>query len=392
MLNRFKFQICVFFSGVMIIASACQDPDDFPMTDPMVGIPNAPDEITALPAAVLYPDNNPHSTAKADLGRMLFWDPVLSGAKDVACATCHHPDLGYADGRDLSSGINGIGLGPNRRGGELVRRNAPTVINTAFNGMDINGRYNPENAPMFWDNRAQSLEEQALLPILSHEEMRGPAIAEADIVDSVVQRLNAIPGYRNMFASAFGDGGITETRIAQALATFQRDIVANNSPFDQYIRGDETAMSNQAIQGMNTFLRVGCAECHNGPMFSDFDLHTLSVPDHPLVDDAGANGDFDFRTPTLRNLDVTAPYMHNGVFDNLRDVLEFYNDISGGGADSQNPNVADNQIAQDARRLQLNGGDINEIISFLEALNDENFDRTIPQQVPSGLPVGGAID
>ncbi|MFK7971123.1 MAG: cytochrome-c peroxidase [Bacteroidia bacterium] len=388
MSKKISFQMYVFITGMLLIASSCQGDDDMVPGD-ILGLDI---DIAALPETILYPANNPYSPEKFELGKSLFWDPVLSGTKGVACASCHHPDFGYADGRDLSSGVNGIGLGPNRRAGEIVRRNAPTILNVAYNGIDLAGNYNPATAPMFWDNRASGLEEQAILPVLSKEEMRGDLIAEDDIVDTISQRLNAIPAYRNMFAAAYGDDAISEARIAQALATFQRSLVANNSRFDQYMRGDQNALSNQEVQGMNTFSQVGCVDCHSGPMLSDFELHTLSVPDHPLIADNGATGAFDFRTPTLRNLRFTAPYMHNGVFDDLRDVLDFYNDISGRNPDSQNANVNDNQIDQDARNLQLNGGQINELIAFLNTLNDEDFDTSIPVSVPSGLAVGGDID
>jgi len=384
MSKAFRLPIYVFFLGILIFSS-CQREEGLQQDNNIT-------DIAALPETVTFPSNNPYSTAKFELGRTLFWDPILSGSKDVACATCHHPDLGYADGRDLSSGVNGIGLGSNRTNGDVVKRNAPTIINTAFNGIDIDGNYNPNTAPMFWDNRVSGLEEQALLPILSKEEMRGETIAEADIVNVVVERLNAMPTYRNLFATAFGSQTINETQIVQALATFQRNIVANNSPFDDYMRGDPNALNNQEIRGLNTFINSGCANCHSGPMFSDYDLHTLSVPDHSLVDDSGATGNFDFRTPSLRNLEFTAPYMHNGSFDDLRDVLDFYNDISRRNGDSQNPNVGDNQIAQDARDLQINREDIDDIITFLNTLNDENFDKFIPQSVPSGLSVGGNIN
>ena len=393
MIMQLRFQSFLLVLGIIIMISSCQSDDRFDddnFVEPGVDDTSAMiDDLSALPGTVIFPDNNLNTNEKFELGQNLFWDPIMSGNRDVACATCHHPDFGYADGRDLSSGINGVGIGPNRQGGVLIKRNAPTILNTAFNGINIDRSYNPNAAPMFWDNRANSLEEQALLPVLDHDEMRGDNIAEEDIIDVVIERLNAIPAYRNMFAAAFGNNTITENRIAQALATFQRNLVANNSRFDQYLRGDENALSNIELRGLETFIDVGCVDCHSGPMLSDYDLHTLSVPDHPLVDDAGATGNFDFRTPTLRNLNLSAPYMHNGSFDNLRQVLDFYNDISGGNGDSQNPNVANNQIDQDARRLRLNNGDINEIIAFLNALNDEDFDKTVPQSVPSGLSVGG---
>lgn len=349
-------------------------------------------EIASLPQAVRHPGDNEYSIGKVELGRNLFWDPILSGTKEIACVSCHHPSLGYADGRDLALGVNGQGLGPNRNFGNLINRNSPTIINTGYNGINTNGNYNPSTAPMFWDNRASGLEEQALLPILSSDEMRGNEIAEGDIVDTIIQRLNAISEYQDLFDNAFGSRTVTSERITQAIATFQRSIIANNSRFDQYMRGNLDALNNAEIEGMNTFMDVGCTDCHSGPMFSDYELHTLSVPDDPRITDNGANGRFDFRTPTLRNLGLTAPYMHNGTFDDLNDVLDFYDDISGNNPNSQNPNVRDNQIDQDARNLRLNRREINEIITFLNTLNDNNFDRTILTDVPSGLVSGGNIN
>ncbi len=387
-----RLSIYFFLLGILLFSSSCRRDND---NDNDRDRPRRNDnntEISALPETVEFPNNNPYTDAKSDLGRMLFWDPILSGSKDIACASCHHPDFGYADGRQLSSGVNGSGLGPSRSNGDIVKRNAPTILNTAFNGIDLNGNYNPNLAPMFWDNRASGLEEQALLPILSKEEMRGTTIAEDDILNVVVQRLETFPTYRTLFEKAFGNNTINADRIAEALATFQRSITANNSRFDEYVRGNQNALSDDEIEGMNTFVDVGCANCHNGPMFSDFDLHTLSVPNHPSVTDNGATGNFDFRTPTLRNLAFTAPYMHNGRFRTLEDVLEFYDDISGGNGDSQNRDVDDDDIDEDARDLRLNGRDIDEIILFLNTLNDDDFDKTIPQSVPSGLSVGGDID
>jgi cytochrome c peroxidase len=129
---------------------------------------------------------------------------------------------------------------------------------------------------MFWDNRASGLEKQALLPILSKEEMRGTIINEADILDSILQRLTALPAYR----SRFGDEVISENRILQTLSIFQRSLISVNSPFDQYMRGDETALNNQEIRGRSAFLNAGCVNYHSGPMFSDYQLHTLSVPNN----------------------------------------------------------------------------------------------------------------
>jgi len=357
-----------------------------------------------LPLTIVAPADNPITDAKVELGRLLFWDPVLSGELDVSCATCHHPDLGYADARRLPIGVGGIGLGLARRDAinddiGLVQRNSPTIVNTAFNGITEQGNVNPNQAPMFWDNRATSLETQALLPLHSFEEMRGHAFGEAETLEVIIARLVAIADYQNRFQQVFGGNNpITDENIGRAIAAFERSIVANNSPFDRYARGDENALTPQQIQGLNRFDAVGCDDCHSGPMFSDYDLHVLGVPESPLLNsiDAGANNDFEFRTPSLRNLNTTGPYFHNGVAGNLTAVLNFYRTIQRNGGNGpgnldRNPNVAPNQIDQDARNLNLNNNDVQAIIAFLQSLNDENFDRQIPVQVPSGLPVGGNI-
>jgi len=351
------------------------------------------EHVSALPTNVKFPDDNTYSVDKEDLGRFLFWDPIMSGNKDVSCATCHHPDLAYADGIELSLGVGGTGLGTDRRRGTLVPRNSPTILNAAFNGIDNNGNYTVEDAPMFWDSRTESLENQALQPFLSAEEMRGEDIAEDDIIDTIIQRLSNISEYQELFSKAFGSTEITEERILQAIATFERGIVANNSPFDRYMRGDNSAMTDEQIEGLETFIDVGCADCHGGAMLSDFELHTLGVPDHNLVDeDMGATDNFDFRTPTLRNVALTAPYMHNGVIETLEDVVEFYDDASQGRENEINDNLNFADLDPEIRDLSVRRGDIEEIVAFLEALTDEGFDDTVPESVPSGLNVGGDID
>jgi cytochrome c peroxidase len=351
--------------------------------------------LSALPQIAAAPPDNPPSPAKVALGRLLFWDPILSGSKDVACATCHHPQFGYAENLDISIGVNGVGLGSARQFAfpnsmPFVKRNSQTVLNSAFNGIDSRGRYDPSAAPMFWDVRAQSLEAQALLPIQTFEEMRGHAYSEDAALDVVVSRLNAIPEYRLLFTRAFGSGPVvTAENLGRALAAFQRTLLANNSPFDRYMRGDATAMTSAQIQGMNRFERAGCANCHNGPMFSDYQLHVLGVPDNRKLpqSDAGANLTYAFRTASLRNLAYTAPYMHSGAFRDLDDVLDFYDDVR---RRPRNGNVSRNQLDPLLRRLRVNSE--RSIIAFLGALNDDSFDKTIPARVPSGLSPGGRID
>jgi cytochrome c peroxidase len=350
--------------------------------------------LSALPRAVKAPPDNPFSSEKAALGKLLFWDPILSGNKDVACASCHHPRFGYAENRDLSIGVNGVGLGEDRRFASpnaipFVRRNSQTLLNVAFNGIDKAGQYDPAAAPMFWDMRVVSLEAQALEPIKAFEEMRGDAYEEGKALDSVVARLKAIPEYRALFAKAFGGANpITAGNLGKALATFERTLLANNSPFDQYMRGDRTAMTPEQIAGMQRFENTGCTNCHNGPMFSDYKPHVLGVPDNDKREesDAGIKGmPYAFRTASLRNLAFTAPYMHSGAFQTVAEVIRFYR------RSPRNPNVGRREVDPLVRQLRRPGRAANELIEFLDALNDESFDKTIPANVPSGLSAGGRI-
>jgi len=353
--------------------------------------------MAALPLTVASPQDNPQTPAKVALGRLLFWDPILSGNQEVACATCHHPEFGYAEKLDLSIGVDGAGLGSKRHFAtanpiSVVKRNSQTILNTAFNGIDLEGRYDPGTAPMFWDLRADGLEAQALLPIVTFEEMRGHAYAEEDALDNVMARLRMYPEYEALFRHAFGsEPAITAENLGRALAAFQRSLLANDSPYDRYLRGDSAAMTQAQIRGMRQFERVGCINCHNGPMFSDYKLHVLGIPDSRklTVSDDGVDHSYAFRTPSLRNLAYTAPYMHNGIFADLDDVLDFYDDRGRRG--NRNPLLARDQLDPLLRALDDVDDNEQALIEFLNTLNDDSFDRTIPAQVPSGLNPGGRI-
>lgn len=360
---------------------------------------NAIQLFAPLPNSITTPINNSSNTEKNTLGQLLFWDPILSGNQDVACATCHHPDKGYADTLALSKGVGGIGLGENRIDGSLAKRNAPTILNTAFNGMLNQGLYTPEQAPMFWDNRIRSLEHQAKLPLLSQEEMLGEIIPKDQIMAIVIERLEAIPEYKQLFLNAFGTSVITEDLIFKAIASFERSLIANNSRFDQFLKGDSNALTVIEQEGLEEFIEVGCAACHSGPMLSDYQLHVVGTPDLILSNgtqlaDLGA-GQFDFRTPTLRNLNLTGPYMHNGIFETLEEVVQFYQQASQG--EDIHPSLSQQDLAPQIRQLEMGDGDaddegdINAIVSFLKTLQDDQFDKTIPESVPSGLQPGGNI-
>ena len=245
---------------------------------------------------------------------------------------------------------------------------------------------------MFWDLRTKSLENQALDPIKSFEEMRGHLFSEEEILDQVVTRLQDIPEYQQLFESAFAKkDAISATNLGKAIAAFERTLVANNSRFDQYIRGDKNAISSSEKKGFERFKSVGCAKCHNGPMFSDYKTHVLGVPDNAKLPtpDSGLDQSFAFRTPSLRNLRFTAPYMHNGDLKTLKEALQFYEDVSSGK--SRNPLVTKEELDPLVKELQLTVKEMPSIISFLNTLNDPNFDKDVPEAVPSGLPVGGNI-
>ena len=385
--------------------------------------------VAAVAALTTASTRPPPPLPQEELGRLLFWDPVLSGPMDVSCATCHHPDFAYADGRALSLGPGAVGLGPDRvdLGDGVIpvaQRNSPTLLNVAYNGLDRQRRrrrggprftplpadletVNSERAPMFWDRRARSLETQALLPLTIREEMRGDTYSEEAAIDSVVARLRAVPEYVNLFREVYGEEtAIEATHIARAIAAFERTLVAGNSPFDRFLAGDEDALTTQQRRGLDEFNEADCSDCHRGPMLSDFNMHAEGVAENPLLaePDAG-DGRFRFRTPTLRNVAVTAPYMHNGMLGTLEEVLAFYD-----RGRSENPNVSnrrrrrgDDDRRDEARATpgRLSGrfrgvDDMTvqqqeDIIAFLEALTDPDFDRTIPVRVPSGLPPGGNI-
>lgn len=364
--------------------------------------------LSALPKQPAAPAANPTSRARVALGWLLFWDPILSGNRDVACATCHHPDFAYTDGRDLSIGTNAVGLGASRtavagRTVLPVRRNSQTLLNVVFNGLTGDKPVEPSAAPMFWDLRVRSLEAQALEPIKAHDEMRGDAYPEAGAVSAAVSRLAASAEYRQLFGNAFGGADpVTATNLGRALAAFERTLVAPNSPFDRYMRGESDAMTAEQIRGMERFEATGCVNCHNGPMLSDFAPHVLGVPDNAQLNDSdsGAGSSYAFRTPSLRNVQLTGPYMHNGVFTSLDEVLNFYRRVSRGrgrgrGGFAQrgvNPNVTGGALDPLLRQLNMRGRGQREIIAFLQALDDPAFDKTIPRRVPSGLQVGGDLD
>lgn len=239
------------------------------------------------------PADNPRSPAKIELGRQLFFDPILSGDRTTACATCHDPQRAFTDGRPTPPG---------------VARNSMTVLNTAWNGLVNATPPDLAQAPMFWDNRTRSLEAQAKGPITAAAEMMGTSYTAQTIFPELVSRLLASPDYCAKFDAAFGPGQVTEDSIVKAIAAYERTLVTPQTSFD---RG---ALSPQAQAGVQIFEAIRCTNCHSGPMFSDFKLHRL-------------RGEL-IRTPSLRNVTRTAPYMHDGSLATIPDVFRFYRDAT----------------------------------------------------------------
>ncbi len=394
---RYLIPLLLFlFTGILLI-NACRSSEEKEAPAKQKPKLPPPGTISALPLEYTSPANNPSTPEKIELGRLLFYDPVLSGGKDVACASCHHPEFGYAESLELPVGVNGRGLGERRSFNKnndipFTKRNAPSLLNVAFNGIDENGKYIPEEAPMFWDMRAKSLEQQAMMPVSTFEEMRGHGFTENNIKEEVSRRISNIPLYRKLFKEAFPDApAITDTLISRALAAFQRSLIANNSRFDRYMRGEKTALSSREINGMNLFIKTGCARCHNGPMLSDYKPHVLGVVDNEKLpfSDSGYHKTYAFRTPTLRNLRFTRPYMHNGKIATLDNVMFFYEDLK--GKPLPNPHVHKEQLDSLAVIMTVEFKDLDNIVEFLNTLNDDQYDKKIPASVPSGLPVGGNI-
>jgi cytochrome c peroxidase len=303
--------------------------------------------------SAVIPGDNPMTVPKLKLGKRLFFDPVLSVDNSLSCASCHQPDRGFADPNPLSSGVDG------QRG----TRHSPVLINRVF------------SAFQFWDGRAASLEEQATQPIGNPVEMGMPAMKE------VVRRLRDDASYRRDFAAAFpSDGEISEDNLAKALACFERTILSGNSPYDQYLAGDTSAMSASAQRGMEIFKdkeRGNCETCHASFNFTDENFNNLGVgmerrdPDLGRYDVSGLEGHQGaFKTPTLREIANTAPYMHDGSIQSLEAVVDFY--IKGG---QQNE-----WLSTKMKELNLSERDKLDLIEFMKALSGDVtwFEQALP--------------
>lgn len=287
----------------------------------------------------IIPKDNPLTSAKVELGRKLFFDGRLSDDGSVACASCHRPDRGFA-----SADVRAVGIG-----GKIGPRNAPSLLNRAY------------GKSMFWDGRAATLEEQSLKPIASKLEL-------GSNIKDVLKRLNADAGYVKQFKTAFGESGdINAGNLAKALASFQRTLLLGDSPIDRFRGGDPSALTDDERQGLWLFeSKARCWKCHSGNDFTDESFHNTGVSWGGEPADLGrfvATGKVPdvgkFKTPTLRGVALTGPYMHDGSIKTLKAVVEFYN--KGG---KKNPN-ADPLM----RPLGLSTKEQSQLVAFLQALS-----------------------
>jgi cytochrome c peroxidase len=303
-------------------------------------------------SAVYIPEENPLSAAKIDLGRLLYFDKRLSVDGTVSCATCHDPAHGFAEPRKTSVGV----------GGKVGARNAPTVINRLF------------SKEQFWDGRGADLEDQAKGPMTNPIEMAMPSH------EVVVKQVAAVPGYPPLFARAFGTPEVTIDRIAQAIAAFERTVIAGNSAFDRYQAGNRTAMNESAVRGLALFNgKANCVTCHAGFNFTDESYHNIGVGMHAKEPDPGrvkitkaTSETGAFKTPTLRNVTQTAPYMHDGSEATLVEVVAYYD--RGG-----NPNP---YLSKEMHPLQLSPAERADLVAFLEALTSDGPHVTPPREFP----------
>ena len=309
----------------------------------------APKPPLGLPK-VIWPDDDPYSKDKAELGWLLYFDKRLSSDETISCATCHAVEKAFTDGEAFSTGIKG------HKGG----RSAPTVINRAYSTLQ------------FWDGRADSLEDQAKGPIANPIEMTSEKEADA-AHKSRIAVLKAVPGYVKRFQAAFETDEITIDRVAQAIATFERTVYSGNAPFDRYQNGDEKAMNEAQVRGMNVFFnKAACDACHIGFNFTDGSYANIGIGMDKKDPDLGrflvTGRDEErgaFKTPTLREIEHTGPYMHDGRFKTLEEVVEHYD--KGG--------IKNKYLDQRMKPLKLTKQDKQDLVAFLKALSGEGWQQ-----------------
>lgn len=320
-------------------------------------------ELGTLPP-VVFPADNPYNEAKRELGKILFFDPRLSSSNQISCASCHDPELGWGDGKRVSNGHD-------RTPG---KRNAKPIINSAYASL------------LFWDGRAESLEDQAKFPIEDEKEMNHD-------IKKAVKKIKKIKGYKPLFKEAFGDEQITNDRIMKAIATFERTVVSKKSRFDKFIEGDSTQLTDQEVLGLHLFrTKARCINCHNSPYFSDNQFHNAGLTYYKRKyedlglyaitkkpEDVGK-----FRTPSLREIMKTAPYMHNGLFPEIRGVLNMYN----AGMPNLKPKDDDKddilfpKTSPLLKKLNLDASELDALEAFLGSITSVIYREPAPEELP----------
>jgi len=311
-----------------------------------------------------FPADNVFSESKRELGKVLFFDPRLSSSGQIACASCHDPELGWGDGKRVSHGHDRVpGI-----------RNSKPIINVAYSKL------------FFWDGRATTLEEQARFPIEDSKEMNSH-------MDIAVNNIKKIKGYEKLFEDSYGSKEITQDKILKAIATFERTIISKKSRFDKFIEGDSTKLTNQEIKGLHLFrTKAKCMNCHNSALFSDNKFHNVgltyygrkyedlgryNVTKNP--DDVGK-----FRTPSLREVTRTGPYMHNGLFPEIREVLNMYN--VGMPNQKRKPEQANDALfpvnSPLLHRLNLNEDELQSLEAFLGSISSVIYREPAPEEFP----------
>ena len=313
---------------------------------------------------VPFPAENPYSEAKRELGKVLFFDPRLSKSGQISCASCHDPELGWGDGKRVSHGHD-------RTPGS---RNSKPIINVAYSTI------------FFWDGRAASLEEQAKFPIVDTKEMNNH-------MDIAVKTIKKIKGYQPLFKEAFGDEKVTEEKIFKAIATFERTVVSRKSRFDKFIEGDSTQLSNKEVEGLHLFrTKARCINCHNSALFSDNQFHNAGLTYYGRkyedlgrynitknTEDVGK-----FRTPSLREIMKTRPYMHNGLFPEIRGVLNLYN-MGMPNLKPKGEQVNDKLFPKTSpllQKLDLNKGELDALEAFLGSITSVIYREPAPEKLP----------
>jgi cytochrome c peroxidase len=300
---------------------------------------------------IRVPRDNPLTVEKVELGKQLYFDPRLSRDNTISCASCHDPEKGWSNGERFATGVRG----------QVGGRSAPTVVNSGYQRLQ------------FWDGRAIEVEGQALGPIQNPIEMDMT-------LEEVVAKLNKIDGYREQFQTVFGTD-VTAEGIAKAIGAFERTIVSGNAPYDRFKAGETDALSPAAQRGMKLYFgKAHCSACHSGPLFSDGGFHNIGVgmdakePDvgrqavSGLLGDRGA-----FKTPSLRDIARTAPYMHDGSLPTLEAVVDYYN--KGG--------IANPQLDEEIFPLNLTDEEKADLVIFLkEGLSSPEYPIVKPPKLP----------